>query len=188
MDRIDKSVLAVAAAILIYELFLPPPVGLANNGDFGKMIARFNLGAPFENEFKYATTKYNFDSKYHYESGIYSSELMLVYAALGLNRLIARDGLVDIRAIGAIHSALFLFTLYLLTPVLRPLPNRARSALWGLILLVFCDLAYTLLFNSFYMDAAAFLFLALAVVMYARAVRCHGTANALGFVAACILL
>jgi len=188
VDRIDKAVLALAAALLIYELFTPPVVGMANNGDFGKMIARFNLGAPFENEFKYATTKYNFDSKYHYESGIYSSELILVYAALGLNRLIARDGLVDIRAIGAIHSALFLFTLYLLTPVLRLLPNRVRAALWGLILLVFCDLAYTLYFNSFYMDAAAFLFLALAVVMYVRAARRPGSANALGFVAACLLL
>src|SRR5439155_12394875 len=98
-------------------------------------------------------------------------------------------GLVEIRAIGAIHSALFLFTLYLLTPVLREMPTRsAAAALWGLILLVFCDLAYTLLFNSFYMDAAAFLFLALAVVMYVRAARRPGSANALGFVAACLLL
>src|SRR6185369_6299378 len=98
----------------MYELFTPPVVGMANNGDFGKMIARFNLGAPFENEFKYAATKYNCDLKYHYDSGIYSSELIFVYAALGLNHLVARDGLVDIRAIGAVHSALFLFTLYLL--------------------------------------------------------------------------
>src|SRR5205809_2278782 len=117
MDRIDKSALALAVAILFYELFLPPVVGMANNGDFGKVIARFNLGAPFENEFQYAATKYNFDSKYHYVSGLYSSELIFVPAALGLNALVFRDCYVDIRSIGAIHSAFFLFALYLLLPV-----------------------------------------------------------------------
>src|SRR5437899_8287783 len=133
MDRIDKSVLAVAAAILIYELFLPPPVGLANNGDFGKLIARFNLGAPFENEFRYATKKYNFDPKYHYESGIYSSELILVYAALGLSALVSRDGNVDIRCIGVLHSALFLLALYLLLPVLRKLTSGRRIAIAAML-------------------------------------------------------
>ena len=157
MDRIDQSVLAVAAAVLLYQLFLPPPVGLANNGDFGKLIARFNLGAPFENEFRYVATKYNFDPKYHYESGIYSSELISVYAALGLNALVWRDGNVDIRCIGAIHAALFLLALYLLLPALRGLSNRIRILLAGLILFVFSDAMYVAPFNSFYIDTGAFL-------------------------------
>ena len=104
MDRIDKSALALAAAILIYELFLPPVVGIANNGDFGKLIARFNLGAPFEDEFRYAATKYNFDPQYHYDSGIVSSELIMVYAGLGLNTLASRSGGFDIRWMGALHG------------------------------------------------------------------------------------
>src|SRR2546427_2936344 len=150
MDRIDKSVLAVAAAILTYQLFLPPPVGLANNGDFGKLIARFNLGAPFDNEFRYAATKYNFDPKYHYDSGIYSSELLSVYAALGLNALVSRDGNVDIRCIGALHAALFLLALYLLLPIWRDMAPRIRILLLALIVFVFSDAMYVAPFNSFY--------------------------------------
>src|SRR5262245_18354800 len=129
MDRIDKGVLAVAAAIISYQLFLRPVTGLANNGDFGKLIARFNLGAPFENEFRYAAVKYNFDPKYHYESGIYSSELIAVYAPLALNTLVWRDGNVDICSVGVVHAALFLFAIYILLPVQRGLRNGLRSLL-----------------------------------------------------------
>src|SRR5438270_5821558 len=108
MDRIDKGVLILAGAILCFQLFLPPVTGLANNGDFGKLIARFNLGAPFEDEFRYAPIKYNFDPKYHYDSGVYSSELMFVATALGLHALISPTSSFDIRWIGAIHSGVFL--------------------------------------------------------------------------------
>src|SRR5262249_46800900 len=139
VDRIDKSVFALAVAILIYELFLPPVVGMANNGDFGKLVARFNLGAPFEDEFRYAVTKYNYDAKHHYESGVYSAEPLLVPIALGLSRIFSRSGLVDIRVMGAIHSAIFLCALYLLLPVLRGRPHRIRIPLLLLLLLVFFD-------------------------------------------------
>src|SRR4030095_14404937 len=118
MDKIDWFVLGLSAGILLFMVFLPPSVGLANNGDFGKLIAKFNLGAPFEYEFQYATIKYNFDPKYYYNPGFRSSEQILVGAALGLNALFFRDGFVDIRCIGAIHSALFLLIVYLLLPVL----------------------------------------------------------------------
>jgi len=34
-------VIAAAAGILAFQLFVPPIVGLADQGDFGKMIGRF---------------------------------------------------------------------------------------------------------------------------------------------------
>src|SRR5713101_7595368 len=112
MRRIEQVALLASAGILGYQLFLPPVVGLANNADFGKILAIFNLGAPWEDENKYAPLKYTFDRKYYYESGFYSSELLLVAPAIGLHKLFLKNTPFDLRLIGAIHAALFLLAFY----------------------------------------------------------------------------
>ena len=40
---LDQATLLACAAILGYQLLLPPVVGLANNGDFGKAVGLFSL-------------------------------------------------------------------------------------------------------------------------------------------------
>src|SRR5713101_4254173 len=103
MRRIEQVALLASAGILGYQLFLPPVVGLANNGDFGKILGIFHLGAPREDEYGYAPLKYTFNRKYYYQSGFYSSETLLVAPAVALHKLFARERTFDLRLIGAIH-------------------------------------------------------------------------------------
>ncbi len=64
MDRLDRVVLLLAAAAVASQIFVPPVVGLADNGDFVKVIGYFDLGAPPEDSNRFADTTYTFDKKY----------------------------------------------------------------------------------------------------------------------------
>lgn len=82
LGRSGRIALALAAAIIFYQIMLPPPIGLANNGDFGKLLGRFNLGArvddPQDAFFKYVHIRYTFAPEFHWDSRFVSSEMLLV--------------------------------------------------------------------------------------------------------------
>src|SRR4029077_4578619 len=125
MPRSSAPVLAAAVFVLGWQLMLPPVVGVANNGDFGKLLGRYSLGAPIEHEADFADTRYEFDARYRYESGFHSSESILIGAALALNTVLSKDGSFDLRLMGLIHGALLMTALVLFLPLLDPLPAWA---------------------------------------------------------------
>ena len=170
LTPIPRNVPTLAlAAILGFQLFVPPSIGLANNNDFPKVIGIFSLGAPVKDVFEYADLKYQFDARYHYQSGFYSSEALLAGAAIGLNNMFSKDGSFDLRWMGLVHGLLFLLAVYLLQSLVADLV-RWRFFLWTAIIAFFGDVMYVSYFNSFYMDAAAYVFLMLSVVLFLRCV------------------
>jgi hypothetical protein len=86
-----------------------------------------------------------------------------------------------------VHGALFLAALWLLAPLLAREQKRLQYILWGFILLVFCDVMYVCLLSSFYMDAAAYVFLLLSAVSYLRMLR-WGRHRDIALFAVCSLL
>jgi hypothetical protein len=167
-DRIDRIVLLSAAAILFWQLFVPPVVGLANNGDFHKVIGGFSLAAPIEDEYKFAPTVYTFDPSHYFVTVFYSTEGLLVAAASGLNTLASKTGTFDLRWIGLVHGALYLAALRLALPLLRNLGDRVRIFCAALLLFVFGDALYISALNSFYMDTCALVFFLLTIVSACR--------------------
>src|ERR1051325_8550832 len=83
----EALALAAAAAILIFILFVPPPVGLADGGDFNKVTRAFDFdaAAPDNDDrwYKYIFLDYKFDPAWHWWSGLPTSEMLLVIPALG---------------------------------------------------------------------------------------------------------
>src|SRR5207253_6190135 len=116
----------VAAAIVFYQLMLPPVVGLADNGDFGKIIARFDLYAKVHRTYQFIDTVYEFRPAGHWVSGFYSTETLLILPALALNSLLSKDGTFDLRLMGSVHGALFLAALWLFAPLLANKPRPLR--------------------------------------------------------------
>ena len=175
---IEGIALAAAIGLIVYQVLVPPPIGLADNGDFAKITGKFSLRVPYDPSFPpasaYVQLHYQFSPKYHWRSGFHSSEMLLVQGALWLNRLMHRDGTFDIRFLGVTHAFLFLVAFALLAPLLVGLKPALRAALLALAVLIFCDAMYVTYYNSFYMDAAAFVFLLLALVFFTRAVRSAG--------------
>jgi len=148
---------AAAAVVLAVQLLIPPVVGLANNGDFGKVLAPFSVGAPVADEYAYSPLRYTFDAAHQIWTGYYSSAQILAAFAVDLNLLVgARSGTFDLRWIGIVHAVLLLIAFY-------SLPRRPWLAVF-----VFGDVLYVSQLNSFYMGTASLVFLMLTVAAYVR--------------------
>src|SRR5437588_8825045 len=104
----EALALAAAAGILIFIVFVPPAVGLADDGDFSRVTRAFDFDAvaPDDNDrcFRYVFFDFRFDPAWHWWGGLPTSEMLLVIPALGLNRFIAKPGMFDLRAMGAVHG------------------------------------------------------------------------------------
>ena len=179
---------AAAAAIVGYQIFLPPVVGLANNGDFGKIIGPFSLTGPAADENGWADTRWELNPAKKYLSGFYSSEHLFMAAAVGVNCVLSKDSSFDLRAIGLVHAAIFLWAFYLLWTLLVDSRAAVRIGTLGAALFCFSDVMYVSYLNSFYMDVAAWLFLLLAALFYLRSMRWGGAANALGFAVCSVIV
>jgi hypothetical protein len=179
-------VLAAASLILIWQLMLPPVVGVANNGDFIKLLGRFGLGTT--DVFQHANTRYTFHDSYRWESGYQSSELLVIVPALAINRVLSKDGSFDIRIMGVLHGGVFLFALFLFVPLLDGTRRWAAAAVCVLALALFGDFLYVGYLNTFYVDVPAYLFLLLGVVFYLRAIRWGRRWDTLGMVVCGILV
>jgi hypothetical protein len=190
MNRTELLALLLAAASVAFQSFLPPVVGLANNGDFTKIAGQFDVGNPFADKDvnKFADIKYVVDPKYHWDSGFYSSELLLLAAALGLNSIFGNPGSFDLRLMGIVHAGLFLLAFYLFLPLARSFRPWLRFVVLVITLFVFTDVMYVSYFNSFYMDTAALLFLLLSAVSFLRALRWRRPADRWLLVVSAVLL
>lgn len=170
---------SLGAAILGYQLLLPPVVALADNGDFPKIIGRFGLAPRVHRVYEFASTAYEFHPDQVWNSRFYSSEIPLARAAVFLNSLLSKDGTFDLRLIGTVHASLLVLAIWLIAPLARWWTSAA--------LLVFCDAMYASGLNSFYMDEAGLLFLLLTAVLFVRVLH-TGAPREAGMMVACAVL
>ena len=164
----DIVLVAIFAACVSFQLFVPPAIGLANNGDFGKMVGRFSLGPEIgdnSDEYKYFTPRWVYDRKDFWIAGNRSSELILIAQALVIGSWFSTQ-VFDIRILGAIHALLWIGCFAALLPLLWRLNGRIRYATAIAALFILADASYVAHFNSFHTDTAAFLFLAWALVLW----------------------
>jgi hypothetical protein len=108
-DRwIEILLIALFAACVAFQLFVPPSVGMANNGDFARLIGRFSLGPEnrdASDEYHYFTKHWIYHRSYQWVSDNFSSELIPIGAAL-LYGWIFDSYHFNIRILGAIHALL----------------------------------------------------------------------------------
>jgi hypothetical protein len=184
--------LCVAAGVLSYQLFIPPIIGLANNGDFITILRSLHLEAPDGNDpdrvFTYIVPIWVPHPEPLYDNGLVSSETILLAPAYLFNRFVfSRDGSFDLRWTGFTHSVLFLLSLWLLMPVLELMNFPKRVGLIALLLFFFLDVEYVSWFNTFYTDTASLLLLFLLAVLFLRIIfnRSSQRWNQLGFLVCC---
>ena len=149
-------------AITLWQVLVRPYVGLADNSDFGKINGRFSLRPPggiFEHHFVYVVGKYEYDPKIYWNSEILSSELIPANLAVFTHWLWDRRSWFDIRYLGVMHALLAALALWLAMPALAQLGRPARIAACALLVLALTDVSWVSYWNSFYMDAAALVFL-----------------------------
>ncbi len=178
LPRPDAPLLAavgVAALILTVQLLVPPIVGLANNGDFEKVMgyAGFGYGTEtFEEKyFSWIVTKFQLMPPGWYPSGYRTSETLLARIARVAAAPFSRDGLFDLRVLGAVHMLVFLAGLAFLVGATRGLSPPTRWIVAGLLVFFFTDVGYAAVLNSFYSQTASLLFLFVTLGAAALAIR-----------------
>jgi len=152
-------VLAAVAAILSYQLFMPPIVGLADQGDFRRTIGKIGFGPEHAGNLNIAWVERKYVPSQDFRSRTweqFSSEYLFVGAAVLLNKLVSKDGNFDLLVMGFVHALTFLAILARFLFVTRNF--RSRTFLWLGALVVFTDVGYVAYWNSFYAEPASGLF------------------------------
>jgi hypothetical protein len=171
-DTTDWIAFSIAAIVVLCQVAVPPTIGLADNGDFPKIAAKFNLRPQVAEEDlygHYATTGYVYIPNGHWDPGFLTTETALSWLAVNIGWALSRDGSFDLRLLGLLHSGLFLMAFALALPLFRNFQKGSRRLIIALAILIFADTMYVEYFSSFYMDTPAFLFLLLAAVLFLRA-------------------
>jgi hypothetical protein len=143
-----------------YQVIVPPIVGLADQGDFARMIGRFGYGPEDKSpdlKFMYVVRKYVPDRTFrHPDWEQFNSEYAFVGSAIVVNQVISKDGKLDVVVVGVVHSLAFLAAFARLLWVTRRF--RAAPLLWTAGLVALTDAAYTAYWNSFYAEPAGCIF------------------------------
>ncbi len=153
----------LTGVILLTLLFLSPVIGMADNGDFYRIMVgnglykldRYEAGQYFS----FFRKDYGLYQYYNeFGSGFQSAQTPLIRLAIALDKLFTgQDGIFDIRFQAAILSVYCMVAVYLLT---KYATLRAKGPLAYLIALLavflFADVGYLAYFNSFYAEGLAF--------------------------------
>ena len=155
--------LAAAGAILSLQLFVHPIVGLANNGDFEKVMGyagfQYLPGPVDEHFYSWIQTRFAIAPPGWHRSGYLTSETLLALTARGAAMAGGARQIFDLRILGAVHTLVFLIALGLLAAASRGLPPAARIVGLLCFVVAFTDVGYAAAFNSFYSQTASFVFL-----------------------------
>lgn len=164
--RWDAITVLLMACAIGYQLLLPPIIGLADNGDFERLMGRVGLQYTSEDRedryFRYINARFKVVEPW-WNSGVISSQQLLLEIALAANRVLSKDGFLDLRVIGAVNAGLFLGSLWLALHASRALSIAPRAVLLGLVALIFTDVGYVAYFNSIYTEPASLIFLVLSI-------------------------
>ena len=172
VTKIGLERLLIAALCLIsgFVMFVPPEIGIANNGDFGKLIGRFSLGPSDPtnpDEGLFYEQRWRFHPTYAWMADNYSTEVLVIGLAVSAAQAFDNKYF-DIRWVGTIHAALWIGCFASALPLFRRLSGWRRYTVPLFLLFVVGDVSYLVQFNSFHTDTAACIFLAWCVVIALR--------------------
>lgn len=163
---------AATCVLAISLIMLPPVIGVADNGDFSRLmrLAGFQYLDPDESYddryFAYAHQYFGYKS--NWGSSYVTTQVVLLSVVGWLARLF--DGEVfDIRWLGAVYTGMLATAIYLFIRNADAVAgNRAATAIYGvfaagMLLFVFGDIGYLAYFHSFYGEPYALLGMLLSV-------------------------
>jgi hypothetical protein len=185
--------MATAALLLIvaFQIFGPRPIGMADNGDFPKMLGPYGIWQPAGHEEdirKYFDPEYVVDNGRVYEVQVRSIERGFIRIARGIAAAILPRGRFDLRILGVLHGLVFCVGGWLLIRATREFVGWKRVALVCLLLVVLTDIQNVQYLNTAYMDAPAVAFFVVLMGIAANAVRAGSRQGvwAVAFAVACV--
>lgn len=154
--RLALVSLLVIAVLMAYMLFLPPYLGLSNDGSLDAVLADVGL-ARLDPENKEAYFSY-YERTYYIEENAQPPETtplplkIMIRLAVALDILLTNDTLFDMRFLAALYMVLYLVLLYpLFLGILQRVPRYSEGLLLAILsVLVFADSTIVVRFASLY--------------------------------------
>ena len=167
--RFEFIIAAAVLIILSVTLMKRPITGVADNGDFARIMnstGLHHLTAEHEDRyFGYVNRLYGIGHVIPFGGGYISTELPLVICAIALSKQFSPSGLFDIRYLGAIYAVLLAACAYFFVKSSRKQFGAAAIFTALSFIIIFCDTGYTSYFNSLYGEPVTFVFILLMAAM-----------------------
>ncbi|GAA3401741.1 hypothetical protein ACFFNY_13295 [Paenibacillus hodogayensis] len=176
--RVSPAAAAAAGVFLItvFALFVPPFIGMADNGDFFRILygngLYFNAPDYDSQYFGYFVKTFGV-LQYYNENGdaLFSSQTLFIRMAMLLNGLFHSSAVFDIRFQTAIFTVLYTIAVFLLVEAVTwRLSRKIGYVIAALALFMFADTGYTAYFSSFYSESVvmitAMLVIASGLLLY----------------------
>ncbi|OJG98112.1 hypothetical protein RV18_GL003808 [Enterococcus termitis] len=143
-------------------LFVPPINGLADNGNYHRVLNASGLYIANVKDYSYLNYfQKDFAIMQYYNqtsAQFISSQQLFITLAIWLNKLFFSANHFDIRFLGAVYLLFYLPGIYLFVQGLTVGLSKGRSYLIALfVIFLLGDTSYTIYFNSFYLEATSFL-------------------------------
>lgn len=143
-NRLALVTLAVVAVTMVFTLFVPPYLGLSNDGSLDSVMADLGLARMDPDDdaayFSYYQRTFRLSSGTARPGTTPVLLKITVQAAMGLDELLTgQDGIFDIRCLAVIYVTLYLAALY---PLLCGVLSRVKLYSEGLVLAVFSALVF----------------------------------------------
>ena len=193
--RLEIVVILIVAAFLVGVLMINPIIGVADNGDFERIMSttglKYKTSDYNERYFNYVNREYFSTPPFVEGVGYFSSQVILVLIAKLMSSIVLfNKGIFDIRFLGALYCCLFLLFIYLIAKYdKKPLPIINYIYII-LTVIIFTDAGYIAYFNSLYGEALAFtsLLLTIAIAITLTKSKNPRTLTLISFYVATILL
>lgn len=165
--KIEFAVAGVILGILSSILLISPITGIADNGDFARIMNSTGLyylsDVHTDRYFGYVNRLYGMGSIIPMGGGYLSTGIPLVLLAVNICKSLSSIGLIffDIRFLATIYIIVLSASLYLISKGIRILSGIFAFGCSLLAVIIFCDTGYTAYFNSLYGEPVTFVFLLL---------------------------
>ncbi|NEZ41447.1 hypothetical protein [Paenibacillus alvei] len=157
----------IGAIILISILFTSPYIGVADNGDFDRIVRSGGI-SPLPDTFTYDDKYFGYShSKYEYGPfaiNYASSQVLFVFIA-GLLGRVLNSSYFPMQAMGIVYSLLLLSTLFVIIRYACAGKRWLQITAALCVLLVFFDIGYVAYFHSFFGESVSLLFLLLSTAI-----------------------
>lgn len=195
MFKLEVVAVLYVAVFLTCVLMLRPIIGVADNGDFQRIMSTTGLSYLTddyeERYFNFVNREFFMTTPFKKGVGYFSTEVPLVFIAKIISSIVFFDkGIFDIRLLAVLYCCLFLLFIYIITKYNRsPIPFVNYISVI-LTILVFTDLGYISYFNSLYGEALSFtaLLLLVALTVYISKSNNPSSFLLIGFYLSAILL
>ncbi len=193
--KFEIVVVLIVAVFLIGVLLISPIIGVADNGDFERIMSTTGLSykTSDNNERYFNFVNREYISTYPFVNGVgyFSSQVILVLLAKIISSLVLfNKGVFDIRFLAVIYCFLYLLFIYFIIKYDKKSVPIVNIISIMLTVIIFTDLGYISYFNSLYGEALSYtsLLLTVAISIYLSKTRKPHILALFGFYVSVIFL